>query len=112
MKFRHRTASLAGWAVWAVTFVFASALPTPTSRDVTLARASRVTPAVQTAQATLAAAMSARDRECKGKFCREREATVNERRQGLDTAWSQYAVCGDHGVHRCVAEVNARLTEG
>ena len=65
MKFRHRTASLAGWAVWAVTFVFASALPTPTSRDVTLARASRVTPAVQTAQATLAAAMSARDREAR-----------------------------------------------
>jgi hypothetical protein len=33
--------------------------------------------------------MSARDRECKdgmGKFCREREAAVNERRQTLDTA--------------------------
>jgi len=34
-------------------------------------------------------AMSARDRECKGgagKFCRERELAVNERRQALDTA--------------------------
>src|SRR5258705_6211267 len=33
--------------------------------------------------------MSARDRECKGgvgKFCRERELAVNERRQALDTA--------------------------
>ena len=32
--------------------------------------------------------MSARDRECKGgvgKFCREREAAVNERRQAPDT---------------------------
>jgi len=34
-------------------------------------------------------AMSARDRECKGgvgKFCREREAAVNERQQALNTA--------------------------
>jgi hypothetical protein len=33
--------------------------------------------------------MAARDRECRsgvGKFCREREAAVNERRQALDTA--------------------------
>ncbi len=37
----------------------------------------------------LSDAMSARDRECKGgvgKFCRERELGVNERRQALDTA--------------------------
>ena len=57
--------------------------------DVTLARASRTTPAVQTAQAALADAMAARDRECKGgvgKFCREREAMVDERRQALDAA--------------------------
>jgi hypothetical protein len=56
--------------------------------DVTLARASRVTPAVAAAQAALSDAMSARDRECKGgvgKFCREREAVI-ERRQALDTA--------------------------
>jgi hypothetical protein len=41
--------------------------------DVTLSRASRVTPAVATAKAALDYAMSARDRECKGgvgKFCR------------------------------------------
>jgi hypothetical protein len=57
--------------------------------DVTLARASRATPVVAAAQAALSDAMSARDRECKGgvgKFCREREAAVNERRQALHTA--------------------------
>jgi hypothetical protein len=57
--------------------------------DVTLARASRVTPTVVAAQAALSDATSARDRECKGgvgKFRREREAAVNERRQALDTA--------------------------
>lgn len=46
--------------------------------DVTLARASRVTPAVTAAHAALDDVMAARDRECKGgvgKFCREREAT-------------------------------------
>jgi hypothetical protein len=44
-------------------------------------------PAVQTAQAALADAMAATDRECRGgvgKFFREREAAVNERRQALD----------------------------
>jgi DNA-binding CsgD family transcriptional regulator len=60
--------------------------------DATLARASRVTPAVTAAQAALSDAMSARDRECKGgvgKFCRERETAVNERRQALDAATPQ-----------------------
>jgi len=55
--------------------------------DVTLARASRVTPAVTAAQAGLSDAMAARDRECRGgvgKFCREREAAVVERRRALD----------------------------
>jgi hypothetical protein len=57
--------------------------------DVTLARASRLTPAVTSAQAQLADAMAARDRERKGgvgKFCREREAEVAERRQFVDSA--------------------------
>ena len=57
--------------------------------DVTLSRASRVTPAVTAAQAALSDAMTARDRECKGgvgKFCRERETTVNDRRQAWDAA--------------------------
>jgi hypothetical protein len=57
--------------------------------DVTLAPASRVTPAVEAAQAALADAVASRDREFKGgvdRFCREREATVTERRQALDAA--------------------------
>jgi len=90
---RHRATSLAGWAVWAMTFVFAVTagvgFASTNIADVTLARASRVTPAVAAAQAALSDAMSARDRECKGgvgKFCRERELAVNERRQALDTA--------------------------
>jgi len=79
-------------AVWAMTFVFAVTagvgFASTNIADVTLARASRVTPAIAAAQAALSDAMSARDRECKvvGKFCREREAAVNERRQALDTA--------------------------
>lgn len=90
---RQRAISLAGWAVWAMTFVFAVTasigFASTNIADVTLARASRATPAVQTAQAALADAMAARDRECKGgvgKFCREREAAVNEWRQALDAA--------------------------
>src|SRR5215831_3683132 len=81
-----------GWAVWTMTFVFAVTagvgFASTNIADVTLARASRVTPAIAAAQAALRDAMSARDRECKvvGKFCREREAAVNERRQALDTA--------------------------
>ena len=54
-----------------------------------MARSSRITPAIQTAQAALADAMSARDRECKGgvgRFCREREEAVTTRRAALDTA--------------------------
>jgi len=90
---RQRAISLAGWAVWAMTFVFAVTagigFASTNIADVTLARASRTTPAIQAAHDALADAMAARDRECKGgvgKFCREREAAVNERRQALDTA--------------------------
>ena len=90
---RQRSTSLAGWAVWAMTFVFAVTagigFASVNITDVATARAARVTPAVATAQSALSDAMSARDRECLngvGKFCREREATVAERRQILDTA--------------------------
>jgi len=89
----HRVTSLVGWAVWLMTFVFAVTsgigFASTNITEVTLARASRVTPAVVTAQSALADAMAARDRECKGgvgKFCREREAAVVERRQILDSA--------------------------
>jgi hypothetical protein len=89
----QRATALIGWAVWLMTFVFAVTagigFASTNISDVTMARASRVTPAIAGAQAALNDAMAARDRECKsgvGKFCREREAAVVERRQVLDSA--------------------------
>ncbi|UFZ01883.1 hypothetical protein LQG66_21470 [Bradyrhizobium ontarionense] len=99
---RHRASALAGWIVWVMTFVFAVTagigFASTNISDVTLARASRVTPAVQAAQTALADAMTARDRECKGgvgKFCREREAAVAERRQALDAAMAAVSQTAD-----------------
>jgi hypothetical protein len=90
---RHRATSAAGWMVWVMTFVFAVTagigFASTNITDVTMERASRVTPAVMTAQTVLADAMAARDRECRGgvgKFCRAREAAVNERQTALDIA--------------------------
>jgi hypothetical protein len=90
---RQHSTSLAGWAVWAMTFAFAVTagigFASVNITDVAAARAARVTPAVATAQSALSDAMSARDRECLngvGRFCRERETVVAERRQILDTA--------------------------
>lgn len=88
---RQRASALAGWLVWAMTFAFAVTagigFASINITDVTLARASRVTPAIMVARSALDDAMTARDRECKGgvgKFCREREAEVGLRRQALD----------------------------
>ncbi len=99
---RHRASALAGWLVWVMTFVFAVTagigFASTNISDVTLARASRVTPAVQAAQTSLSDAMAARDRECKGgvgKFCREREAAVAERRQALDAAMGAVSQTAD-----------------
>jgi hypothetical protein len=90
---RQRATSLVGWAIWLMTFVFAVTagigFASSNISDVTMARASRITPAVTAAQKALNDVMAARDRECKGgvgKFCREREAAVIERRQALDSA--------------------------
>jgi ABC-type Fe3+-siderophore transport system permease subunit len=90
---RQRATSLAGWAIWAMTFAFAVTagigFASVNITDVTLARSSRITPAIQTAQAALADVTAARDRECKsgvGKVCREREEAVTDRRRALDTA--------------------------
>jgi hypothetical protein len=87
----QRATALVGWAIWLMTFVFAVTagigFASTNISDVTSARASRVTPAIASAQEALTDAMAARDRECKsgvGKFCREREAAVIERRQILD----------------------------
>jgi hypothetical protein len=99
---RQRAISFAGWAVWVMTFIFAVTagigFASLNIAEVTASRASRVTPAVATAQAALLDAMAARDRECKGgvgKFCREREAAVNERRQALDVAMDQVEQIAD-----------------
>jgi len=98
----QRATSLAGWAVWAMTFAFAVTagigFASVNITDVTAARAAHVTPAVTAAQSALSDAMSARDRECVrgvGKFCREREATVAERRQILDTAMASVGQTAD-----------------
>jgi hypothetical protein len=98
----QRSTALVGWAVWLMTFAFAVTagigFASTNISDVMLARASRVTPAVTTAQAELTDAMTARDRECKsgvGKFCREREAVVAERRQMLDTAMASVGRTAD-----------------
>jgi len=98
----HRATSLVGWAVWLMTFVFAVTsgigFASTNITEVTLARASRVTPAIVTAQSALGDAMAARDRECRGgvgKFCREREAAVVERRQILDSAMTSVEQTAD-----------------
>jgi hypothetical protein len=99
---RQRATSLAGWVVWLMTFAFAISssvgFASVNIADVTMARAGRVTPAVTSAQAALSDAQAARDRECRsgtGKFCREREATVADRRQALDKAMSEVAATSD-----------------
>src|SRR5881227_1619739 len=99
---RQRATSLAGWAVWAMTFVFAVTagigFASVNITDVTATRATRVTPAVTVAQSALKDAMAARDRECMhgvGKFCREREAAVAERRQILDGAMASLGQTAD-----------------
>ena len=98
----QRATALVGWAVWIMTFVFAVTagigFASTNISDVTTARASRITPAITNAQAALTDAMAARDRECKGgvgKFCREREATVVERRQILDSAMASVGQTAD-----------------
>jgi hypothetical protein len=98
----QRATAVVGWVVWFVTFVFAVTagigFASSNIADVTLVRASRVTPAITSAQAMLTDAMTARDRECKGgvgKFCREREVLVAERRQFLDAAMTSVSQAAD-----------------
>lgn len=98
----QRATAAAGWAVWLATFIFAVTasigFASVNITDVTASRASRITPAVTTAQAQLSDAMVARDRECKGgvgKFCREREAAVTERQQQLNAALASVEKAAD-----------------
>jgi hypothetical protein len=115
---RHRAISLAGWSVWTMTFVFAVTagigFASVNITDVTAARAARVTPAVAAAQSALSDAMSARDRECRngvGKFCREREAAVAERRQILDAAMASVGQTADPQTNAAIKLV-AWVTQG
>src|SRR4051794_4191452 len=92
----------AGWAVWLMTFAFAITasigFAAVNVSDVTMSRSSRTTPAVTAAQAALADAMASRDRECVhgvGKFCREREASVSQRRDAVDSALRSVEVTAD-----------------
>jgi hypothetical protein len=99
---RQRATAAAAWLVWSMTFVFAVTagigFASLNIADVTLARASRVTPAVTTAQDALHDAMASRDRECVGgvgRFCREREQAVTDRRRALDAALSSVEHAAD-----------------
>jgi hypothetical protein len=85
----------AAWLVWLIASVFAFTgsigFSSINVADVTLARASRATPAVTTARAALDDAMTARNRECAGgvgRFCHERERAVTDRHRALDAALS------------------------
>jgi hypothetical protein len=115
---RQRLTSLVGWVIWGMTFVFAVTagigFASLNIGDVTQARASRVTPQVVTAQNALADAMTARDRECHGgvgKFCRDREAAVADRRVALDTAMKTVAGSADPQTDAAIGVV-AWLTAG
>ncbi|WP_407157602.1 hypothetical protein [Bradyrhizobium sp. STM 3557] len=115
---RHHSIALAGWAVWTLTFVFAVTagigFASTNISEVSLARASRMTPAIAAAQAQLTDAMAARDRECKGgvgKYCREREAAVAERRHAFDAATREVAQTADPQTEAAVKLV-AWLSHG
>ncbi|MDH2386392.1 hypothetical protein [Bradyrhizobium sp. CER78] len=101
-KARQRVTAMAAWLIWSMTFAFAVTasigFASLNIADVTLARASRVTPAVTTAQDALRDAVTSRDRECLsgvGRFCREREQTVSDRRRALDAALSSVEQAAD-----------------
>jgi hypothetical protein len=108
----QRTRALAGWAVWflvvAFTFYAGIGFASVNISDVTASRAERVTSAVTDAQAALKDAADARDRECRGgtgKFCREREAAVTERRKVLDAAQASVSHRADPQVEAAKAIV-------
>ena len=92
---RRRATAIIAWLVWFASFLFAVmsgiGFASVNIADVTLTRASRVTPAVAIAQYALRDAVASRNRECAGgvgRFCREREQTVTDRQRALDSALS------------------------
>jgi hypothetical protein len=112
----RRVSALAAWAVWVMTFAFAVnagiGFASVNIADVTQARASRVTPAIVTAQDALRDAMASRDRECAGgvgKNCRLREQAVTDRQQALNTAMASVEQTADpqtEAARRIVAWVS------
>jgi hypothetical protein len=89
----NRATATVAWVIWLMPFVFAVTagigFASVNITDVTLARASRETPAIVTARNDLADAVTARDRECAGgvgRYCRQREDAVAERQRALDAA--------------------------
>ena len=99
---KRRGAALAGWLVWILTLAFALSagigFASINISDTLTARASRTAPAVTAAQTALGDAMASRDRECRGgvgRYCREREQAVADRRQALDAAMQTVAQAAD-----------------
>jgi hypothetical protein len=99
---KRRGAALAGWLVWLLTLAFALSggigFASINISDIVTARASRTTPTVTAAQTALGDAMASRDRECSGgvgRYCREREQAVVDRRRALDAAMQTVAQAAD-----------------
>ena len=92
---RQRVTALVAWSFWAMTFVFAVTagigFASLNIADATMMRASRVTPAVASAQAALNDAMAARDRECRngwaGSAASARQPSMNAGRRWMQR-WS------------------------
>jgi hypothetical protein len=115
---RQRATAAVAWLVWSMTFVFAVTsgigFASVNIADVTLTRASRVTPAVTIAQDALRDAVASRNRECAGgvgRFCREREQAVTDRQRALDSALSSVEHAADPQTD-AAAKIVAWLTGG
>jgi hypothetical protein len=79
-----------------------------------MARAA-VTLDVQTAREALSDTMAARDRECRGgvgRFCRERKATVAERRQVLSIPHSSIGQTADPQKTEAAIKLVVRVSHG
>lgn len=115
---RQRVTAAVAWVVWSMTFVFAVTsgigFASVNIANVTLAQASRVTPAVTIAQDALRDAVASRNRECAGgvgRFCREREQAVTDRQRALDSALSSVEHTADPHID-AAAKIVAWLTGG
>jgi hypothetical protein len=93
--------SVVAWSVWALTFTFALyasiGFASINIADTMMARAGRVTLAVEVAQRGLNDAKAARDRECVklGPICRQREDAVRDRQTELTAAMAKVNAAAD-----------------